>query len=209
MVQATKSRFRIADADRDIAFYEAHAQSYSDATWSIDVRPLYDRFLRHVAPRGLILDVGSGSGRDTEAFLNLGYRVEAIEPSPALARISAIRTGVVPCRIRVQELTDESRYDGIWACASLVHVPMQDLPHVFTRLAAAAKPSAAIYVSFKLGRGERIAADGRPFTDLSFEGLEALVAEIPALQFADSWLSEGEGAARGRDKWLNAILLKV
>lgn len=192
----------------DIAYYETHARAYADATRQIDLSRVHQRFLAYVEAHGQILDVGSGSGRDTRAFIDHGYAVDAIEPSAALAWRSMQFTGVKPRSIRVQELTDEARYDGIWACASLVHVPLKELPGVFSRLARAARPAAAIYLSFKVGSGDRYAVDGRLFTDLDEADLRALVEGTPNLKLAEVWFSGGEGIAQGRDKWINAILLK-
>jgi SAM-dependent methyltransferase len=193
---------------RDVEYYDEHATSYAAATLDVDLSAIRSRFLRHVRPKGLILDVGSGSGRDTLAFLRLGYSVEAIEPSAALAAISVKLTGVRPRNIRAQELTDDNRYDAIWACASLVHVPSHVLEDVFHRLSRAARDEAPIYVSFKHGHGSRVALDGRPYTDLNEADLHQLLGKLPHLQLAECWRSFGPEFSPGeRDAWLNAVLI--
>lgn len=193
--------------NRDIAFYEAHARDYAASTFEIDLRSIQDKFLTRVRSGGLILDVGSGSGRDTLAFLQRGFRVEAIEPSPALAKLSHKVTGVKPRSIRVQDLTDVGRFDGIWACASLVHVPPEELPEALSRMVRSALPSAPIYLTFKYGHGTRIAADGRPYTDLTETELERLLKDFRAVGVAEQWLSQGPETTIGRDLWVNAILV--
>ena len=193
----------------DIAYYDAHARDYAEPTRQIDLSRIHDRFLAHVRPGGLILDVGSGAGRDTLAFLERGFEVEAIEPSSELAAATEEFTGIAPRRIRVQELCEVNKFDGIWACASLIHVPHGELQDAVHRIAIAAKPSAPIYISFKLGVGERTAPDGRTFSDLDEVGLRTLVDQIDCLTIDECWISDGEGIARGRNRWINAILVRV
>lgn len=78
----------------DIPHYRHHAQAYATATRSVDMAPLYARFLPHVPAGGLILDVGCGSGRDALAFAQRGYRVTAFDASPEVARLAAQHTGL-------------------------------------------------------------------------------------------------------------------
>jgi hypothetical protein len=149
------------------------------------------------------------SGRDTLAFLKRGFRVEAIEPSIELAALSQKLTGVTPRPTRVQDLTDETRFDGVWACASLVHVPLDELPNTLERVVQSALPSAPIYITFKHGHGMRIAGDGRPYTDLNEADLNHLLSPLCDVRVAEKWLSEGLETSGGqRDLWLNVILLR-
>ena len=77
----------------DTAFYDQRAASYAAASHDMDLRPLYARFLPHVRPGGLILDAGCGSGRDALAFRQAGFRVEAFDASPQMARQAALLLG--------------------------------------------------------------------------------------------------------------------
>jgi hypothetical protein len=61
-------------------------------------------------------------------------------------------------------------------------------------------------MSFKYGSGERFAADGRPYIDMNEEALHALSPGVLGLEFVETWTSEGEGIAYGRDRWFNAIM---
>lgn len=193
----------------DVQFYQSHGSEYAGNTFGIDLTAIHDRFLSYVPTGGLILDVGSGSGRDTLAFLRRGYRVEALEPSSVLAAISVKLTGISPRVIRVQDLDYVNRYDGIWACASLVHVPPDELQDVFRRLISAAKRSAPIYCSFKYGHGPRVASDGRPYTDLTEVEFCQILSAFPNIERCETWKSDGEGSAHGLDVWLNAIFSRA
>lgn len=190
-------------------YYDRHAQAYFETTLRIDMSDLHDRFLRYIPPRGRILDAGSGSGRDTLAFLRRGYEVEAFDSSPDLCDLSTRLTGVHTRVLRFQEFESPPRYDGIWACASLLHLREEELQDAVSRLVRALKPRGALYVSFKHGSGERIADDGRFYTDLNEQSLRRLFAAFPDMTLTEVWISGGEGTVRGKDEWLNAIALKA
>lgn len=69
-------------------YYQENSQEFFDSTVTADVTPLYDHFLKYVPENGYILDLGCGSGRDTKAFLNKGYQVDAIDGSEELCALA-------------------------------------------------------------------------------------------------------------------------
>ena len=189
-------------------YYERNAESYFNATRDADLSALYERFIRRL-PRGAhILDAGSGSGRDTLAFLQRGYTVNAFDASPALSELSIRLTGVRTRVLRFQELEDEEQYDGIWACASLLHVPEAELPDAIAKLIRALKPGGSLYMSFKHGAGERITEDGRCFTDMTESCLHCVLKGFANLKLEELWITAGEGKFQGKGEWLNALVLK-
>lgn len=190
-------------------FYDRHTDTYVNSTLSLDMSALYERFLYYVPPRGVILDAGSGSGRDTKAFLERGYEVEAFDSSVELCSLSSRLTGVRTQLLSFQEFAASPRYDGIWACASLLHVPKEELQDALCRLIQALKPTGALYVSFRLGCGDRISEDGRFYTDLDLTSLRDLLSLFPNMRIVDIWVSTGEGTLQGKGKWINAIGLKI
>ncbi len=104
------------------AYYDKHAAAFFAQTAQVDMTALHDRFLSHIQSNGLILDAGCGSGRDAKAFLARGFRVAAFDASPRLAQLAAEHLGQA---VAVQTFTDVAErdcYDGIWACASLLHL---------------------------------------------------------------------------------------
>lgn len=128
--------------------------------------PLYESFLKHLPKHGLILDVGCGSGRDSLAFKNKGYNVDAIDYSEELVKMANQFTGVQVKLKSFYEVDDHEVYDGIWACASLLHCERNHLAAVVKRLMIALKPNGVLYMSFKYGNSDR-EKDGRQFTDLN------------------------------------------
>lgn len=189
-------------------YYDREARTYYEATTPINMSAVYDRFLSYVPSAGRILDAGSGSGRDTLAFINRGNEVEAFDASPKLCELSTRLTGIRARVLRFQEFESPPRYNGVWACASLLHVPRADLHDAIKRLVRALKPRGVLYMSFKYGSGERVADDGRFYTDMDEEGLSELFAAFPGMAVIDVWISTGEGTYRGKDAWLNAIAVR-
>lgn len=198
-----KPRRRCSPSSVD--YYEENAQAFVADTLDVDLSPLYTRFLVHVAARGQILDAGCGSGRDARWFLSRGYQVEAFDASPNLAALAEAHCGLSVAVLRFQDIDWRARFDGIWACASLLHVPLAELPDVLRRLAVALKPEGVLYASFKYGSGER-EQGGRRFTDLDEVGLAELLHAVPALAEMETWTTPDRRAGRESERWLNALV---
>lgn len=191
------------------AYYDRNAIEYAAATRDVDVSELYERFLKYLPPNASILDAGSGSGRDTLAFIGRGYDVDAFDSSRALCQLSTQLTGVNARNLRFQDFEDVDQYDGIWACASLLHVPRYELTDAVQRLVRSLKDRGVIYMSFKHGSGERISADGRLYTDMNAAELRSLFEDIPEAELLEIWITQGEGSFKGHAEWLNAIACKL
>jgi len=191
------------------AYYDRNAVEYATATRDVDASALYDRFLKYLPPKARILDAGSGSGRDTLAFLARGYDVDAFDSSSALCELSTQLTGIRTRHLRFQDFEGVDQYDGIWACASLLHVPQHELTDAIQRLVRSLKDHGVIYMSFKHGAGERISADGRFYSDMNAAQLKSLFEDIPVAELLDVWITQGEGSFKGHTEWLNAIARKL
>lgn len=139
---------------------------------------LHDRFLSAVGVDGSVLDAGCGSGRDAKAFLGRGYRVIAFDASYELVKLAKEHTGLDVQLRTFADVKEQACYDGIWACASLLHVSQAELPAALAGLWNALKPGGAFYLSFKLGTSERL-QDGRHFTDVEEPQLREWFAGLP------------------------------
>ena len=186
-----------------LVYYEENAARFFAETANVDMSALHARFLAHVVPGGLILDAGCGSGRDAKAFLLRNYRIVAFDASPRLAELAA-RHLEQPVAVRTfADVSEEDLYDGIWACASLLHLPTVDIPVTLQRLWSALKPGGAFFLSFKVGDGERQHA-GRHYTDANEATLRAWVTSLPSLHALDCWISADRRPGR-QEQWINAI----
>ncbi|MGN1024069.1 MAG: class I SAM-dependent methyltransferase [Lachnospiraceae bacterium] len=191
-----------------LRYYEEHAAAFAADTLDVSFSDVQDRFLALLPKGGRILDFGCGAGRDTRAFLARGFLVDAIDGSPSLARIAQTNTGIPVQCLRFQELSSVNCYDGIWACASILHVPKDELPDVLFRMSRAAKPDGILYVSFKYGTFSDL-RNGRYFTDLDEAGLSFLLQNRPELSLVSQWISRDARPGRGAERWLNALLRKA
>ena len=188
-----------------IAYYEEHAQTFFDGTVDLDLSALHQRFLAHLPAGGHILDAGCGSGRDARAFLEQGYTVTAFDAAPALAELASAHCGLPVEVLRLEEMDWQARFDGIWACASLLHLALPELPDVLRRLATALKPGGVLFTSFKYGHGER-EHGGRRFTDLDETGFAILLQAAPYFTVLETWITLDRRPERADDRWFNTLL---
>ena len=190
-----------------LKYYSQHAQEFVSGTVQVDFKTTQERFLRYLKPKASILDFGCGSGRDSRYFAERGFAVTAVDGCAELVEIASSYTGLNVKQMLFQELSEVCAYDGIWACASILHLPKAELVAVLKKLEAALKPEGYLYVSFKYGDFEGL-RNGRYFTDMTEKSFEALLAEVSGLKLVDEWVSGDVREGRSEEKWLNVILRK-
>lgn len=189
-----------------LKYYQDNAQTFFDGTVNVDMSSLYETFTQHLAPGARVLDAGCGSGRDAKAFQEMGYQVEAFDASPAMVELAREHTGLPVKVMSFADVDWKEEFDGIWCCASLLHVPAVELPGVMRRLADALKPGGVWYVSFKYGDGER-EVDGRRFTDMDEVRLQGTLKALAFINIESVWKTRDKRP--GRDEvWLNGVLQK-
>lgn len=190
-----------------LTYYNQNAHQFTQATLSVDFVAMQQRFLDKLPVGGLILDFGCGSGRDTKAFIDKGFQAEAIDGSEELCKIASEYTGIQVKQMLFQELDELEKYDGIWACSSILHMKRQELPDVIEKMVRALKVHGIIYTSFKYGtfEGER---NGRYFTDMTEDLFLTLIKDMDNLQIEEQWITSDVRPERGEEKWLNLILRK-
>lgn len=185
-----------------LKYYNTNAEEFIEDTIKVDMNFSRNRFLAYVKDGGEILDFGCGSGRDSKAFMDLGYNVDAIDGSKTMCEITSEYLGLhVEC-MRFNDLDETDKYDGIWACASILHLNQEELRDVFLKMNKALRKDGVIYASFKLGEfeGEK---NGRYFTYMTVDRLEHLIED---LQVKDMWITCDGRNGRKSEKWLNIIL---
>ncbi len=192
-------------------FYEERAEEFFQSTVNVDLGPLYAPFLDRLPVGAKILDAGCGSGRDSLHFLRKGYDVTAFDASPSLAAMAEKHIGRKVLRLTFEELAFRGEFDGIWACASLLHVPLASMRDVFLKLQSALKPEGVLYASFKHGTGET-SRDGRTFTSFDEDSFTAFIDECPGFSLAGLWRTTDRRAikspfGRADETWLNALVV--
>lgn len=197
----------MADIDKTLKYYNENAQSFASGTVSVKFTEVQDKLLEKLNPDAYILDFGCGAGRDTKYFLSRGYQIDAIDGSEQLCRIASKYTGIKVRQMLFQELDEKEKYDGIWACASILHLPKKQLREVLENMYAALKSEGWIYTSFKHGKfeGER---NGRYFTDFTTDTFKEFIHDMHGLKIEEHWITGDARPGRGEEKWLNLLLQK-
>lgn len=192
-------------------YYDSNANAFIATTRNVDMSDARERFLAAVPAQAdgpaRILDAGSGSGRDALAFRVSGYDVKAFDAAPAMVAATQAHSAVETRLMQFEDFAWEHSFEGIWACASLLHVAVVDLPGVIDRLSAHLVPDGALYLSFKRGTGERVKG-GRRFTDITAESLLALLDGCGAFGEPDIWESRDCRPERASEVWVNAVVVK-
>ena len=149
-------------------YYKTNSKEFIDGTINCDMSFQYNFFEKHLDEDAkTILDIGFGSGRDS-LYFSKNYEVYSIDPVEEFCKY-AKELGLenVYCK-KVEDIEYDNMFDGIWACASLLHIPFNELNNAFKKCYKALKNNGIMYCSFKYGtyEGERA---GRFFTDLNEE----------------------------------------
>ena len=191
-----------------LEYYSRNAESFIKTTASVDFQETQDRFLRCLEPGSRILDLGCGSGRDARYFLKKGYQVDATDGSAEICRLASEYTGIPVKQMLFSELDAVSEYDGIWACASILHLPEEELRDVMHRIGTALKEDGIFYTSFKYGdfAGER---NGRYFRDFTEESFREFLKDFHEFRMTDQWITCDVRPNRGEERWLNVLLRRT
>ena len=143
----------IADA---ITVYDSIADQYNEKIDSYAPRPEREKFISLIKPGGHILDAGCGPGRDADYFAQKKFTVTGVDLSEKLLNLARRRTKeatFIQQDLRSLQFPDNS-FDGIWACASLLHLRRTEVPGVLRRFRDVLKSSGTLFVLLKEGSGE-------------------------------------------------------
>lgn len=171
-----------------VDYYNSHAEDYNRTRshFSSGLRHQLETF-KLLLPRGArILEIGAGHGRDALHFISEGYDVVATEPSIELANIAAERIKRPVLVLRAQDINFDGEFDAIWANASLIHVPPEEMVAVLRKLKQAVKPGGLIHASFLEGVGEpgkpETIPDGRYFNRITENMIRNILIFVPGLR---------------------------
>lgn len=192
--------------NKTIDYYDSNSQEFFESTVGADMSNQYRELEKYLHKGDKVLDLGCGSGRDSKYFIEKGYSVTAIDGAKELCKLASEHTGIKVRNMMFDELDYENEFDGIWACASLLHVDADNIVDVFKKVKNALKPDGVLYASFKYGSysGER---NGRFFTDLDEEAINQLVKKVGNLSIIKVYLTEDVRPERA-ESWLNVLVRK-
>jgi len=188
-------------------YYNLNADVFFKETVNLDMEDIYEPFLELIPRGGKILDAGCGSGRDSLYFKRKGYVVTAFDYSEELVRLASRLIEDNVLHMSFEEINFEEEYDGIWACASLIHVSKEQIDDVMIRLNKALTQNGIIYASFKYGDGEEL-RKGRFFNDYNEKTANSLIKDLPSLNIIKYWQTADLRKERENEFWLNLLIQK-
>lgn len=196
-----------AHACQTLRFYDINAELYAKQTRGIDLAHLYRPFLTKIPRGGKILDVGCGAGRDLKRFVEEGFDAVGVDPSEKLAVMAREFSGCEVLVSNVREISFDQEFDGVWACASLIHLPHRQLPSALERIFSALRPGGALFVSMQIGSGETVMEDGRFVARYTSEELSDAIGQA-RFELTDLWITPDSLPGRHSVVWVNAIAKK-
>lgn len=190
-----------------IIYYDENADLYFQNTVSVDMDKAYNCFEKYVSPKGKVVDIGAGSGRDIKHFRNKGYSVQGIDASAELCKRASAYTGIdVECML-IENWNPQIQYDGVWANASLVHLPLEEIERFVLKLPDALETSGVAYLSFKCGITTGMDSEGRFFSNVTEDYLFSIVNAVPTIKILELWKSE-DNMGRTDFYWINVLIGK-
>jgi len=194
--------------DPTIKYYDENAITFFENTKDADMKRIYELFLKYLPPGAKILDLGCGSGRDTKYFLQEGYDVIAVDGSIEMVKLSTEFTGKQTLHLTFDEINFNEEFDGIWACASLLHVPRSKIDFVLKKIYLALKKGGVFYSSYKYGNKEEI-RNGRFFNNYDELSFNELLKKHPYFALLEMKVTYDVRKGRENEKWLNVVLRKL
>ena len=189
-------------------FYNNNSKTYIETTLTIDMSKLYKEFLNNIPKGGTILDLGCGSGRDSKAFIDKGYKITAVDGSKELAQSASKLIGQDVLVSKFEDLSLIDKFHGRWACASLLHVNKKDILNVIKNVSSNLNDNGIFYMSFKYGEDEYIDEKGRYFNCYTEETFKELINKVEGLKIMKVYKTIDIVPGRGDITWLNAICVK-
>lgn len=189
-----------------IDYYNQNADRFYQNTAFADMSALYGMFEQYLPAHARILDAGCGSGRDSLHFAQKGYAVTAFDAAHELVLRARALTSLPVRECTFESFEDEGLFDGIWACASLLHVSREQTPATLRKLAGFLKPGGVFYLSFKVGSGEAF-RNGRMFNDYDEDSFRTMIADLPELTVVELQMTD-DVRPEIHERWLNVVMKK-
>lgn len=193
--------------NQTIEYYNKNAKKYYEDTVNADMSYFRDKFLRLVKPGGIILDLGCGTGRDSKAFKDACFKIVAVDGSRELCNMASELVGQEVICSTFEEFMPNEKYDGIWACSSLLHISKEEIKIVVKKLLPYMNDNCIFYMSYKYGNfsGNR---NDRFFADMTEDSINEIFKEFTNLSKIDEEITFDVRPGRSSEKWLNEYYIK-
>ncbi len=191
-----------------IDYYNKYAAKEFEETVNQDMSAIMKEFLNLLDEGDTILDLGCGSGRDSLSFYDQGYDVTPLDASEEMCKLAEIHTGMEVLQMTFEEVDFDKVFDGIWACASLLHTPKKELPDILKKIARALNDKGILYMSYKLGDFEGFRGK-RYFCDFTADSISEILRDSGRFDIVKIWETEDVRSAQSDVKWLNVLVRKI
>lgn len=192
-----------------VEYYNKNAAEFYQRSVGIDMSPAYEKFLSQLPSKAHILDAGCGIGRDAKYFKEKGYEVTAFDASKEMVNLCNQEMGISAIQLSFQDMVFDQNFDGIWACASLLHVAYEETRDIFSKIRHALKPKGIFYASYKYGT-QKMSVKDRDFYNMN----ETII--LPYLKGLFDVINIWESASTIKhvapspsDSWLNVLCRRL
>ena len=193
--------------DMTIDYYNLNAEEFQRSISTANMSEACNRFLSYLPKSAYILDLGCGTGRDSRYFRECGHFVLPVDASKEMCKIASEVSGVTARLLKFEDLDYNEEFDGVWACASLLHAEREMLPEILCRINKALKPKGILYMSFKYGKASE-ERNGRFFTDMTEGDIPFLCNDNSCFKVLEYYISADVRQERSSERWLNIIARK-
>lgn len=191
-----------------IDYYNRYAVPYYEETVDVSMEEIMQPFVELLPENAEVLDLGCGSGRDTIALGEKGFYVTPMDGSGEMCKLAEVNTDQEVLQMTYEEMDFDDVFDGIWACASLIHLTEDEMRKIMEKLICALKKDGILY--FSVHKGERDGMyNGRYFKDYTKRELSGLIEEFPQLELIDIWMTQDVRPGKADKSWLNVLVKKV
>lgn len=177
-----------------IVTYDRIAPTFAANTWEFYLSKALDGFTTLLPAHARVLDVGCGPGRDSGHLRKRGFYAVGADLSCGMLREAHWRVGppLARCDMRALPFASAS-VDGVWVCASLLHLPRAEAPLALQEIHRVARAHAPVFVGLVHGEGKAWhAATGPRF--FAYYQLDEITALLQDCGFAihSTWTQPGQ-----------------
>lgn len=190
-----------------IDYYNKYAANVFEETVGLDMGDAIGRFLALLEEGDAILDMGCGSGRDSLIFYEQGYDVTPLDGSEEMCRLAQVHTGLDVLQMTYEEMAFDGAFDGVWACDSLIHIPKDELPGIFKKVARALEEDGVFFLSMRLGDLDGFRG-GRYFNAFSERELCSLLESDGYFRIEKEWVSGDARVNHPDTQWIYILARK-
>lgn len=187
-----------------IKYYNDNCENFK-SKWDNYLFDIPNTFAEYLKDDAYVLDLGCGTGRDSLYFKEKGFKVKCIDGSVNMCKIASEALGQEVENKNYLDIDYKDLFDGVFACASLLHLKDEDLKIVLKKVYDSLKFNGIIYASFKYGNDERF-EDGRFFNDMTLDKFNKLMNETECnFEIIKAWNTSQYGTD---SEFLNLLLKK-